>query len=233
MRDFLAPLPVSRLPGVGEKSRLLLKKMGIETIRDLSVTPLAVLAAKFGETTARYLEELAHGTGETEITTVREGKSFSRERTFQKDTADRDLLRKVLLSLTDDVARRLRRHGTKGRTILLNFRTKDFARHTRHKTLSSPTDLSNEIFKTVEALFEKEIVSGTLIRLIGMGVTNLEDREGTAQMSLFAGKAEPDKRERKKEELLDSILDKFGEDSIKRASLTRPPKQGNRERTAT
>jgi DNA polymerase-4 len=224
-KEFLAPLPVSRLPGVGEKTCQTLKKMGIRTIKELSGAPQAGLVSKLGEVTARYLKALADGSGNAEVEPVREEKSFSRERTFQKDTADRALLRRVLLSLTDDVSRRLRSHGIKGRTILLNFRTKDFSRHTRHKTLPGPTDLSNEIFGEVEALFNREVPPGTLIRLIGMGVTNFKGEESAAQLDMFTRGPDNDGRQRKKDAVLDSILAKFGDGSIKRASLVRPPKK--------
>lgn len=218
-QHFLDSLPISRLPGIGGKTGEILRNMGIQTILNLRKTPKKQLETKFGNTTSAYIWDLANGKGDDCVVSEHEAKSVSREITFQEDTVDRQLLRRTLLLLTDDVASRLRRYGLKGRTIALNFRTPDFARHSRHKTLENPTNQSNLLFKTIMNLFEREISYGSRIRLIGMGVSNFNEKNEEAQLNLFSREDCSDPRQERLDAVRDKIQARFGDQALSRASL--------------
>ncbi len=123
--EFLAPLPVEKLWGVGEVTARSLHEMGVFTIGQLAQLPAAQLEAKFGRR-GRDLHRQARGIDDSPVVVEREEKSLSREVTFAQDIGDRRALRKALLSLSEDVARRLRKRGLRGRTVKLKLRYADF-----------------------------------------------------------------------------------------------------------
>ncbi|MFH0919417.1 MAG: DNA polymerase IV [Fibrobacterota bacterium] len=219
VQALLDPLPVSRLPGVGAVTHEALKKLGIRTVAELRKYPPAVLSKKFGEGVCESLLALARGRDDSAVETVHETKSISREHTFQKDTPDRALLKKSLLALMDDVARRCRAHELKGRTVFLSWREPDFARHSRHRTLVGPTNESNALVRAILGLFESCIPERAPVRLIGAGVMNFGEAEEECQLDLFAKpKAKPD-RQAKLDRARDAINKKFGKAALKRACL--------------
>jgi len=130
--EFLSLLPVEKLWGVGEVTAKSLHEMGVFTIGQLALLPTAQLETKFGRR-GRDLHRQARGIDDSPVVVEREEKSLSREITFAQDIGDRRVLRKTLLSLSEDVARRLRKRGLRGRTVKLKLRYADFT------TLTSPT----------------------------------------------------------------------------------------------
>jgi DNA polymerase-4 len=235
--EFLAPLPVEKLWGVGEVTARSLHGMGVFTIGQLALLPAAQLEARFGRR-GRDLYRQARGMDDSPVVTEREEKSLSRETTFAEDIGDMQTLQKKLLSLSEDVARRLRKRGLRGRTVKLKLRYDDFTTLTRQVTLDAPTDLEQVIFDQAARLLERcpeprpEPVEGLVegkawdqhrkVRLIGVGVSKFEPE--SRQLSLFEGMGEG-KAERLKRlsQVVDRIREKYGDEAIQRASLVTTP----------
>jgi DNA polymerase-4 len=212
---FLDPLPVGRLWGVGRVAGRAFVQWGIRTIGQLRRMPEDLLVSRFGSA-GEHLWQLAHGQDARPVVPEHKAKSISHETTFERDIHDREVLRAWLLDLTDQVARRVRAQGLKGRTIQLKVRYSDFRTVTRSQSLPEPTDVTDEIWKTVAELFEQRLPpSLPPVRLLGMGVSGL-DRSGEQQKLLF------DTEERKRQSRLDSATDqirqRFGSDAIGRAA---------------
>ncbi len=136
---WLGPLPVGRLWGVGKVAEAALAGLGIRTVADLRTFPREALLARFGDH-GRHLLELAAGRDDRPVVPVHEAKSIGNETTFAEDIADAEQLRDVLDELADKVARRLRAHGLRARTVTLKARYPDFATPTRALSLPEPTD---------------------------------------------------------------------------------------------
>ncbi len=215
--ELLAPLPISKIPGLGSKSCEKLYKIGVKTIESLRSLPIERLVSLFGNIGAVELKELSQGQGDSFIETEREAKSISREYTFQRDTSDLDKLRRSLLYLTDDVSRKLRRHGLKAKTVQLTWRTTDFTRHSRQHSLSERSSVSDILFHEVETLFNKYISRSTFVRLIGMGVSNLSEEVCEEQLSFLSTNNQRNDKLKRIDSARDTISDKFGSDKIKRA----------------
>ena len=141
VQEFLDPLPVERLWGVGKQSSKVFERLGIRTIGQLRQCPLDMLQARFGSS-GEHLWNLAHGRDDRPVVPEREAKSISNETTFEHDIADMDVLRAWLVDLIEQVGCRLRRHGLRGRTVHLKVRFADFSLITRSQTLPEPTDIT-------------------------------------------------------------------------------------------
>ena len=214
--EFLAPLPVEKLWGVGEVTARSLHEMGVFTIGQLAELPAAQLEARFGRR-GRDLYRQARGMDDRPVVAEREEKSLSREVTFAEDIGDRQVLRKTLLSLSEDVARRLRKRGLRGRTVKLKLRYSDFTTLTRQVTLDAPTDLEQVIFEQAARLLEKAWDKRRKVRLIGVGVSKFELEE--RQLSLFEGTDEGKvEKLRRLSQAVDRIRGKYGDEAIRRAS---------------
>ncbi|MBD3393195.1 MAG: DNA polymerase IV [Chitinivibrionales bacterium] len=208
VREWLAPMPVARLWGVGPKTQEALLRRGMRTIRDLQEAGAGKLEALFGEH-GRHLAGLAEGIDSRDVAPGEDIKSISREHTFPADSADRAQWREMLLTLSRDVASRARAQGVKGSTVVLTYRTPDFKRHSRRTTLAAPTDLTRRIFEEAAALLHKQDSSLKALRLIGVGITNLG---GTVQTDLFA--AAHDDAWEASETAMDSIAERYGDSAI-------------------
>ena len=214
--EFLAPLPVEKLWGVGEVTARTLHEMGVFTIGQLVRVPAAELEARFGRR-GRDLYRQARGMDDSPVVTHREEKSLSREVTFAEDVADRRELRMTLLSLSEDVARRLRKRGLRGRTVKLKLRYNDFTTLTRQVTMQAPTDLEQVVFDQAARLLGKAWDQRRKVRLIGVGVSKFEPEE--RQLSLFKGTGEGKVAKlRRLSQAVDQIREKYGDQAIRRAS---------------
>ncbi|MFQ5694300.1 MAG: DNA polymerase IV, partial [Nitrospinota bacterium] len=149
--DFLAPLPISRLWGVGRKTEPRLRALGVRTIGDLRGLPLRTLRERFG-LLGEHLHNLAFGRDDREVVPESAPKSIGNETTFSEDVSDPERLRKTLLALSEEVGARLRAEGCRGRTVTLKFRYEDFTTHTRSHTRKEVTDVDAEVFETACAL---------------------------------------------------------------------------------
>ena len=209
---FLWPLDVGKLWGVGPKTKDFLNEQKIFTIGDLARIDPGKLSDMFGEH-GSSLYALAHGIDERLVEQGQGAKSVSHEHTFEKDTADKEVLFNVLLVLSEKVSRRLRVDGLKGRTISLKVRLEGFKTYTRAITLLEPTNFVDDIFTNVKMLFNGIYVCGSKVRLLGVRVSGFTGQY--VQESLFENKKK-DKNERV-HKAVDLIKDKFGEKSIHRA----------------
>jgi DNA polymerase-4 len=210
--QFLAPLPIEHLWGVGEVTAERLRRIGVSTIGQLAGLPEAQMKTLFGSSAAE-MHRRALGIDNRPVGEQGERKSISQERTFARDVGDVDVLRRALLEMSEDVATQLRKVGTCGRTIVLKIRYPDFSTITRRVTLAQPTDLTEVINAQAVALLQKEWKPGTEVRLIGVGVSGLAHAR---QLSLFDA---PAKRLGKLSRTVDAIRRRYGKDAIRRASL--------------
>ncbi len=183
---FLAPLPASKLWGVGPRTAQRLQEMGIRTIGDLARMDVANLAASLGTTHARELVQRAHGQDESPVTPDRQAKSISDETTFPTDVHDARELWRVLREQSATCAGRLHRHGLAARTVGVKLRFGDFRTITRSLTLPAPTDSDREI-ATAVALLMRQTWAPTRrpLRLVGVRVSNLLSPPPYRQLGLF------------------------------------------------
>ncbi len=210
---FLAPLPISRLWGVGEKTATVLRDFGVTTIGDLAILPPDSLARRFGKHGAS-LASRAQGIDPDPVSTPEGAKSIGHEHTFDVDTSDREVIERTVLGMADGVAGRLRSSRLNAGTITLKLRDTTFATITRQVTLTEPTDLTEPIYAAAITLLRKEL-HGQRIRLVGVTASNFRDRE---QLALF----EPeDPRRHRTAEALDLIRRKYGAKAVTRARLVR------------
>jgi DNA polymerase-4 len=221
-REFLAPLPVGKLWGVGKVTESALRRMGVETIGDLSRLAVEEIARKFGKHGVR-LHELSLGIDEREVVPEQPARSIGREETYSEDLMNADAVRKELLSLATRLAERMRRHGIQGRTITLKVKYHDFALITRAVTAGHATDDGGEIYRCAVALLPKTEAGKRPIRLLGIAVSNLDGDEDAPspgepeQLPLFAKPR--DVRAQKLNRAVDRIREKFGKKGIRPAAL--------------
>ncbi|MBI4833346.1 MAG: DNA polymerase IV [Planctomycetes bacterium] len=213
VREFLNPLPIRKLWGLGEKSEIIFNRMGIKTIGQLARMDEEKLVEILGEN-GRHLLSLSKGIDPREVVTEYETKSVSKEFTFDVDTLDKKKIEATLMLLCEGVSANLRAEGLKGRTITLKIRLEGFETYTRAATITEPTNFEDVIYQEIKTLYNKFETRGKRIRLLGVKVSHFG--EVGIQTNLF------EKPDRKKEELhkaLDAIKKKFGDDAIHRATV--------------
>ncbi len=215
IQTFLDPLPVGRLWGVGKVTGQVFERLKIRTIGELRQMPLATLNDLFGAYGEHYWQ-LAHGIDDRRVVPDREAKSISNETTFAEDIADMEVLRACLVELIEQVARRLRQHDIKGRTVELKVRFADFQTISRSLTLAEPTSTTRELLEAGMELLTKRLPARHRpIRLLGFGVSKL-DSSGKSQQTLFD---QPDReRHQELDRVADQITEKFGKLAIRRGT---------------
>jgi DNA polymerase-4 len=206
-REFLAPLPVDAIPGVGKKTGEVLRKKGIHLVSDLQKAPREKLERILGKHGV-WIHEVANGFGPDELSTEHERKSIGNEETFAKDIADRNDLQTIILSLTSEVCSSLRYRHLKGRTFTLKLRYSDFQTITRATTIE-PTDDDGIVFKTMKELFETSYTRRLPLRLLGIRASHLVE-EGQIELQLFP----EDQKRSSMLNAVDKIRKKFGDDVI-------------------
>jgi DNA polymerase-4 len=219
-RDFLADKPVGLIWGVGAVAQERLGRDGFRTIGDIQAKAETDFMRKLGGEGQR-LWRLANGLDERKVSPDRETKSVSSETTFETDVSDPATLMRVLLALSEKVSARLKAQGIAGETVTLKLKTSDFKSRTRARALPEPTQLTGRIFEAARALLEKE-ADGTRFRLIGVGLSSLQD-EDRADLGDLADVEV--KREKATENAIDALRDKFGAGAIVRGLLF-DPKRG-------
>ncbi len=172
---FLAPLPISRLWGVGEKTAAMLSELGVRTIGDLAALPDDLLARRFG-TQGLVLKQRARGIDPSPVTVADPARSVSHEHTFDVDTADPEVLERTLLALSEGVASRLRSGGVRARTIAVKVRDSSFTTITRQRTLQEPTDQTEVVFGAALDLARPHL-RGVRVRLLGVAASHLGEGE--------------------------------------------------------
>jgi DNA polymerase-4 len=209
--DFLAPLPISRLWGVGARTAAALADFGVSTIGDLAALPDDLLARRFGKQ-GPVLAQRARGIDVSRVSSADPARSVSHEHTFDIDTSDPEVLERTLLALSEGVAGRLRRGGVKAQTIAVKVRDQSFTTVSRQRTLADPTDDTEFIFQMALELARPQF-KGIKVRLLGVGASHLERGE---QLPLFG---EADARRRRVTEAADEIRKRYGSKAIRRARL--------------
>ena len=212
--DFLHPLPVDALWGVGERAAETLHRLGLGTVGDLARAPLGMLRAALGEAAATHLHELSWGRDPRRVA-EQEEKSIGAEMTYDTDVADPAEIRRSLLALADKVGTRLRAGGYVGRTIAIKVRLADFRTVNRSRTMPTTTDVAHEIFETAWTLFTALDATGQ-IRLVGVRVEGLA-AAATASRQLTLG--EPERGWREAEVAADAAAARFGRAIVGPASL--------------
>jgi nucleotidyltransferase/DNA polymerase involved in DNA repair len=216
--QILENLPVSKIWGVGPKTEVQLKEIGIKTIGMLRRVTPDILIAKFGEA-GEHLFRLANGLDDRLVETGEAAKSIGHEFTFQTDVEEREFLKGVLLWLTDQVARRLRQHQLKGRTITVKMRDQDFKTITRRITLSEATDFEETIYREALRLAEQAQWGSRKVRLIGIGVSGFV-RDEPVQLNLFGTPApEADRDLDKLHQTVDMLRERFGDEIITKGTV--------------
>lgn len=219
IHDFLDPLPISSVWGIGKVASKRFANLGVHKIAQLRALDTKLLGELFGEQ-GHHLWELSRGIDDRPVISERQAKSISRETTFSKDVTNIEILKTVLIELVEDVSRRLRKNELRGKTIHLKIRYDDFSTFTRALTLNHPTDITNEIEESALQLLEKRLPNRALsIRLIGIGVTSFDTRP-LQQRSLF-DEAEQQKHSRL-DDVKDQIANRFGTESLKRGTRISP-----------
>jgi DNA polymerase-4 len=208
---FLAPLPVSRLWGVGPATATALAELGVRTIGDLAALPPDALVRRFGKHGAELIDR-AHGIDRDPVHEPDAVKSVGHEHTFDRDTSDPEELERTLLGLADGVAWRLRGMGRRAGTVVVKVRDSGFRTVTRQAPLPEPTDLTEPIFRTALGLARPEM-RGKRIRLLGVTGTHLDEPD---QMGLFTTE---DERRHRAMAAADALKRKFGDRTIVRARL--------------
>src|ERR1700688_804737 len=202
---FLAPLPVRKIPGIGEVTERALRALGIETVEQIAAMPQEKLESIFGQWgTALYRK--SRGGDSYEFVIDAEPKSISHNHTFGEDTNDTDALHALLSHLSQKACKRLRETGLATRTLTLTIRYAGFDTHTRAKTLSEPTRLDADIFRIFQMLFAEHRDVKRKIRLLGVSLSGLT--HGGEQLDLL----EAERRERleKLTRATDKLRDRFG-----------------------
>jgi DNA polymerase-4 len=217
--DFLHPLPVRRLWGVGPATYERLSRLGVSTIGDLSAIPPVALRGVVGPAAATRLLELASGIDDRRVDPERPIKSVSHEETFAVDLHDRDDLRTELARLADGVASRLRADGLAARTITLKVRDATFRTITRSRTLHQPVDSASAITQTVHGLLDKSSVTGG-VRLLGVAASRFAEPAEQLQLDGLADGHEPLWSDASR--AVDRVRNRFGGAAIGPASALSP-----------
>ena len=181
--QFLAPLPVSKLWGIGPKTAERLKAEGVDTIGMLAEQSPEWFQRVFGQR-AEAVRLRAVGLDDEPVETERITKSVSSETTFPDDVGDQAELRRVLEELSSGVAESLERKGLQGRTVTVKMRLADFTTFTRQTTLSAPSNETGPIHDTAWRLLSAELTTGRTFRLLGVGVSNFAEAELEWQIPL-------------------------------------------------
>src|SRR5215472_6577753 len=219
--EFLHPLPVSALWGVGDKTRQTLTRLGLRTVGDIAGTPLDALERDLGKATAAHLHALAHGRDERVVASSVREKSVGSEETFETDISDPVVIRRELLRLSRRTATALRSAGLAGRTISVKLRKADFTTITRSRTLPAPTSETQQIYATACELYAASGLSGqTRLRLVGVRAAGLVPAAAAPAQLTLEGRGAA---WRDAESALDKITGRFGPDAVRPATLVDEP----------
>ena len=208
-KEFLAPLPVEKLGGVGKKSHQTLLALGIHTIGDILKYDGVLLEKALGKWGTQLIRQ-ANGKSDSVVSPHRESKSISAENTFEENTADLDILLAQLVGQAERVAYELRQEKKFATCVAIKFRNANFETSTRQITIPA-TIADSDIIKAATDLFTKLYVPGTLVRLLGVRLAGLTDTG--AQTNLFDNKTE----QHALYDAIDAVKNKFGKSVLRMA----------------
>jgi DNA polymerase-4 len=222
--DFLHPLPVTALWGVGDKTAESLHRLGIRTVGDLAGTPADALRRAVGSATAEHLAALAQGIDPRPVEPDEVEKSISADRTLDADlTAEADV-RRELLRLAEEVGARVRARRFAARTVGIKIRFADFRTVTRVRTLPGWTDATDEIYATAVELYRSLHLDRPRIRLVGVKCEGLRAADGIAeQLTLDLDGEPPDTPSRiRTDSVVDAARARFGSAAVRPGTLLPP-----------
>ena len=222
--EFLHPLPLSALWGVGQRTGQALRRLGCTTVADVADVPLPALRRAVGVASAHHLHELANGRDNRRVVPNLPERSVGAEQTFARDEADRTALRRELLRLVERATAALRRRGLRGRTIALKIRHPDFTTISRSRTLADPTDLTHTVYAVAAELLEAHLPPGMLVRLLGVRVEQLS-RDAAGEQLIFDGADGAGMRAQwsDAERAADAARSRFGSAAVRPATLLDTP----------
>jgi DNA polymerase-4 len=215
-KEFLAPLPVEKLGGVGKKSHQTLLALGIHTIGDILKYDGVLLEKALGKWGTQLIRQ-ANGKSDSVVSPHRESKSISAENTFEENTADLDILLAQLVGQAERVSYELRQEKKYATCVAIKFRNANFETSTRQITIPA-TIADSDIIKAATDLFTKLYVPGTLVRLLGVRLAGLTDTG--AQTNLFDNKTE----QHALYDAIDAVKNKFGKSVLRKARTIKKPK---------
>ena len=211
--EFLHPLPVERLWGVGAKTAAKLDRIGITTVREVAELPVDVLTGLVGVAAGCKLHALSHNRDPRVVTTGRRRSSMGSQRALGRGPKSHDDVTAVVHGIVDRVTRRMRGSGRAGRTVVLRFRFDDFSRATRSRTLTEPTADTAPVLRAALELLDAmwPTIERAGLTLIGLSMTNLDD-SGAVQQSLpFDDRSGLDRA-------LDAVVAKYGGGAVGRVA---------------
>jgi DNA polymerase-4 len=212
--DFLRDLPLAKIPGVGKRMAEELAALNVASVQDVLARPREFWERTMGRRGA-FLHDRASGIDESPVVPHTEPQSCSAENTLERDTLDREVLVRRLLTQAERVGRELRALNKKGLTVTLKIKFSDFTAITRSRTLAQPTDITSEIYHAARELLNAEKLARP-VRLIGTGVSNFRSVQGLLPLAHDPGR----ERDRHLDLAMDRIREKFGTASIGRADVT-------------
>ena len=218
--EFLDPLPVERIWGVGKVTASVMRRLGVNTIGELRSISIETLRQHFGDA-GDHFWRLARGIDQRKVVPDRQAKSLSHETTFATDITELESLRYRLWELTEQVARRLRRTGRHARTVQIKLRFSDFRTVTRSRTLPQPSDITADFWHATQELLDAALPSATItpgIRLVGMGISGLAKPQPVQQFLFDDPATAQHEQQRQLDRVTDNIHTRFGTTAITRAT---------------
>ena len=217
VREFLDPLPIEKMWGVGRVTQEALARLNVRTFKALSRVPLKILEKKFGKQGLK-MHKLSMGMDDRDVVPQHDVKSIGHEQTFIEDITESAEAGKLLLGLSNKVARRMRQGGIAGKTATLKVKYSDFVQITRSVTLENPTDDGFVIYAAVCRLLGKTEVGSRPVRLLGVSLSQLDCPTTGKQLSLFNVDNGVQKRKRLNM-ALDSLYEKHGDCVVRPGTL--------------
>jgi len=217
--NFLHPLPVSAIWGVGPKTTEALERLGLRTVEEVAHTPRATLIRALGEASGSSLYELAWGRDYRDVISDEPDKSISAAETFSRDIDDQEIILREFLRLSEKATHRLRERNLFAKTISIKVRYADFTTINRSKTLPLAIDSTHDTYEVVKKLFLALHLNRARLRLVGVALENLESQ---APEQLILGSRERGWREA--EGAIDRAQARFGPGSVRPARLMRGKK---------
>ena len=214
--EFLHPLPVNAIWGVGPKTNEELQKLGLRTVADIANTPRQTLIRALGEAAGASLYELAWGRDYRDVEPGEVDKSISAAETFDTDTEDQEIVLRELLRLTEKATYRMREKDFSARTISIKVRFADFKTITRSKTVPLAISATHEVFEVVKTLFLSLKLDRARIRLVGVSLDGLEDGIDASEQLILG---EREKGWRQATAAIDKASARFGQGSVRPARL--------------
>jgi DNA polymerase-4 len=218
IEDFLHPLPVEAMWGVGVPTADKLHGLGIFTVGELAHTPVGTLRRTFGPHAGRVLSELAWGRDPRRVVPQVPERSVGSQQTFAADSDRPEIVKRELLRMADRTASRMRKQGVVGRTVQISVRFADFSELTRSATMPTLTDVTAEIYAAAVELYDRLGLDRARIRRVGVRMQQLVDVHSAYRQPRLT---DPERGWREADQAVDAAVLRFGPAAVQRLVLTR------------